>query len=149
MPVGTVKWFNATKGFGFIAPDGGGNDVFVHQSDIQVQGYRELTDVTIRTTRRMIDGVRAVPGLRVLGEPEAHVLAIAADGDLDVFAVDDALKARNWVLDRQMPPDSLHATVSAGNAPVIEEFVRDLAVAVDEVRGTRTADRSTNYSTLD
>jgi CspA family cold shock protein len=44
MPVGTVKWFNATKGFGFIAPEGGGNDVFVHQSDIQVQGYRELTE---------------------------------------------------------------------------------------------------------
>jgi glutamate/tyrosine decarboxylase-like PLP-dependent enzyme len=114
-----------------------------------LEGYRELTDVTVRTTRRMIDGVRAVPGLRVLGEPEAHVLAIAADGDLDVFAVDDALKARNWVLDRQMPPDSLHATVSAGNAPVIEEFVRDLAAAVDEVRGTRTGDRSTNYATLD
>jgi glutamate/tyrosine decarboxylase-like PLP-dependent enzyme len=114
-----------------------------------MEGYRELTDVTIRTARHMIDGVRAVPGLRVLGEPEAHVLAIAADADLDVFAVDDALKARNWVLDRQMPPDSLHATVSAGNAPVIEEFVRDLAAAVDDVRGTHTTDRSTNYATLD
>jgi glutamate/tyrosine decarboxylase-like PLP-dependent enzyme len=114
-----------------------------------MEGDRQLTDVTIRTTRRMIEGVRAVPGLRVLGEPEAHVLAIAADGDLDVFAVDDALKARNWVLDRQAPPDSLHATVSAGNAPVIEEFVRDLAIAVDQVRGTRTDDRSTNYATLD
>ncbi len=114
-----------------------------------MDGYRRLTDVTIRTTRRMIEGVRAVPGLRVLGEPEAHVLAIAADGDLDVFAVDDALRKRDWVLDRQMPPDSLHATVSAGNAPVIEEFVRDLAAAVDEVRGTRAGDRSTNYATLD
>jgi glutamate/tyrosine decarboxylase-like PLP-dependent enzyme len=114
-----------------------------------MDGYRRLTDTTIRTTRRMIEGVRAVHGLRVLGEPEAHVLAIAADGDLDVFAVDDALKARSWVLDRQAPPDSLHATVCAGNEPVIEEFVRDLAVAVDEVRGTRTDDRSTNYATLD
>ena len=40
MAVGTVKWFNATKGFGFIAPDGGGEDLFVHQSEIQAQGYR-------------------------------------------------------------------------------------------------------------
>jgi cold shock protein len=42
--VGTVKWFNATKGFGFIAPEDGSSDVFVHQSDIDVQGYRELTE---------------------------------------------------------------------------------------------------------
>jgi CspA family cold shock protein len=44
MAVGTVKWFNATKGFGFIAPEDGSSDVFVHQSDIEVQGYRELTE---------------------------------------------------------------------------------------------------------
>jgi CspA family cold shock protein len=44
MPVGTVKWFNATKGFGFIAPEDGGEDVFVHHSDIDTQGYRELSE---------------------------------------------------------------------------------------------------------
>jgi CspA family cold shock protein len=44
MTVGTVKWFNATKGFGFIAPEDGSSDVFVHQSDIDVQGYRELAE---------------------------------------------------------------------------------------------------------
>jgi CspA family cold shock protein len=44
MTVGTVKWFNATKGFGFIAPEDGSADVFVHQSDIDIQGYRELSE---------------------------------------------------------------------------------------------------------
>lgn len=44
MASGTVKWFNATKGFGFITPEDGGEDLFVHQSEIQVQGYRELTE---------------------------------------------------------------------------------------------------------
>jgi CspA family cold shock protein len=41
---GTVKWFNATKGFGFIAPEGGGKDVFVHHSAIEGSGYKELSE---------------------------------------------------------------------------------------------------------
>jgi CspA family cold shock protein len=41
---GTVKWFNAEKGFGFIAQDGGGPDVFVHVSAIQADGYRSLDE---------------------------------------------------------------------------------------------------------
>ena len=44
MAEGTVKWFNSTKGFGFIAPDDGSADVFVHFSAIDASGYRELQE---------------------------------------------------------------------------------------------------------
>ena len=44
MATGTVKWFNATKGFGFIQPDAGGADVFVHISSVERAGMRDLNE---------------------------------------------------------------------------------------------------------
>lgn len=44
MPIGTVKWFNATKGYGFIQPEGGGPDVFVHISAVERAGMAGLKD---------------------------------------------------------------------------------------------------------
>ena len=44
MPIGTVKFFNESKGYGFIAPDGGGNDAFVHISSVERSGMRTLRE---------------------------------------------------------------------------------------------------------
>ena len=54
MTQGTVKWFNNEKGFGFIAPENGGNDVFVHHTAIQGSGYKSLSEgerVSFEVTR--------------------------------------------------------------------------------------------------
>lgn len=67
MPKGTVKWFNTTKGFGFIAPEEGGNDVFVHISAVEQSGMTGLADdmkveydlVEGRDGRQMAGNLRA------------------------------------------------------------------------------------------
>lgn len=55
MPTGTVKWFNTTKGYGFIAPDGGGKDVFVHISAVERAGLTGLAD-NQKVSFEMIEG---------------------------------------------------------------------------------------------
>ena len=55
MPTGTVKWFNTTKGFGFIAPDEGGKDVFVHISAVEKAGLTGLAD-NQKVEYEMIEG---------------------------------------------------------------------------------------------
>ncbi|MBF0424450.1 MAG: cold-shock protein [Magnetococcales bacterium] len=57
---GTVKWFNNAKGFGFIAPDEGGEDVFVHFSAIQASGFRSLDE----GQRVSFEVVRGLKGLQ-------------------------------------------------------------------------------------
>ncbi len=118
-----------------------------------IDGYVELTGKVLDTADRVRAGVSAIEGLRVLGDGAYHLVAISADPSagepLDVFALGDALAERSWYLDRQGPPDSLHATISNGNAAVIDLFLADLEASVDEVRGRSTADRTTTYSAIE
>jgi CspA family cold shock protein len=67
MATGTVKWFNNDKGFGFITPDEGGKDLFVHHSAIQTNGFRTLEDGA-KVTYESEDGPKGPKAINV--EPQ-------------------------------------------------------------------------------
>jgi glutamate/tyrosine decarboxylase-like PLP-dependent enzyme len=110
-------------------------------------GYLELTRTAHDAAGRLRDGIEAIDGLEVRGDPPATVMAFGArDPDaLDIFAVGERLAADGWYLDRQTRPDSLHATVHAGSAATVPALVADLGRAVRTVGASRTDRRATTY----
>ncbi len=122
-------------------------------SHLGIDGYLDLTRQVLENADAYRAGVAEIDGVRVLGDGRFHLVALAADlafePEIDVFALGDALLARGWFHDRQGPPDSLHSTISNTNTGVIDDYLEDLAECVAAVVGTRTADRSTNYATLE
>ena len=114
-----------------------------------MDGYLRLTRITLDAAERIRAGVADVDGIAVLGQPDAHMHAItAADDTTDAFAVGDAVAERGWYHDKQSPPPSLHATVSAGNAPVVDEYLADLRACVEAARH-RAPGANAGYATLE
>jgi len=98
-------------------------------------GYLELAATAAAAADRLREGIARIPGLVVLGRGDATIVAYAATAPaLDIYAVADRLEARGWTIDRQHRPASLHLTVTANHAPIVDAYLRDLAAAVDEVR---------------
>ncbi|MFG1928265.1 pyridoxal phosphate-dependent decarboxylase family protein [Cryptosporangium sp. NPDC048952] len=103
------------------------------------EGYRELASRTLDATRTLIAGVSAVEGLRVLGPPQASLVAFGASPDgPDLFVLADELTARGWYVQPQFAlgelPANLHLTVTAASAGSIGQFLADLREAVGAAR---------------
>ncbi len=64
MATGTVKWFNDAKGFGFITPDGGGEDLFAHFSEINMQGFKTLKEGQ-KVTFEIVEGKKGKQAAKI------------------------------------------------------------------------------------
>lgn len=98
-----------------------------------VDGYLGLTKRALDAADRLRQGIARIPGLVLLGQGQATIVSFAAT-KLDVYAIADRLEARGWTADRQHRPASLHLTVTANHGAIVDEYLRDLAASVDDVR---------------
>jgi glutamate/tyrosine decarboxylase-like PLP-dependent enzyme len=111
-------------------------------------GYLRLTKTARTATESLLAGLRAIPGVRVLANPDATLIAFSfADGD--AFAVGEALWRRGWYVDQQKPPPSLHCTVNAVHEMVVPSFLAALQDAIAEVRDTAAQAAQKAYGALE
>jgi glutamate/tyrosine decarboxylase-like PLP-dependent enzyme len=96
-------------------------------------GYRALAQQAADAADRLRAGIKAIPGLTLLGTSHSTIVAYAALG-ADVYALADQLEARGWTVDRQQRPASIHLTVTANHAAIVDHYLADLRAALAEVR---------------
>lgn len=101
------------------------------------EGYQRIVRESQDATRRMIEGIASIAGIDVLGDPEMCMYTLAS-GEISVFELDDEMRARGWRLLPQFAcgggPANLHVTVSHGNVPHVETFLKDLGESVEMLR---------------
>jgi sphinganine-1-phosphate aldolase len=96
-------------------------------------GYLEMTRQILDISGRLLDGIKDIDALRVLGDPKLSVFAFQGV-DVDTYAIGDALEARGWHVDRQIKPASLHFMVTPAHSGIVDRFLEDLRDSVDDVR---------------
>lgn len=104
------------------------------------QGYAALARTAREGTLAVAAGVRGIPGVRVLAEPDSTLLVLATDDTCDVFTIADAMLTRGWYIQPQMgfgdSPPSLHLTMSAATTPQVPAFLTALGEAAAQAIAT-------------
>ncbi|HEX9074265.1 MAG TPA: hypothetical protein VF932_00735, partial [Anaerolineae bacterium] len=97
------------------------------------EGYQSIADTVMQTATKLKQGINAVEGLKVLGDPVMSVMAIGSDR-LNVYEVGDEMTARGWYMDRQQFPPSLHLTITYAHAASADRFLEDLEQSAARAR---------------
>lgn len=102
-------------------------------------GYLRMARQTLDTVQALVAGVRAIPSLTVLGEPDMSVFSFATTDAADIYRVGDEMDARGWHLDRQQRPPSLHMMITAAHTGLAPQILADLAAATEVARAAGPA----------
>ncbi len=125
----------ASPTLGGTRPGGGIAAAWAVMHHLGYEGYLSIARDVMRTARRVRDGIDAIEGLCVLGEPEMSVMGVASSDARDIYEVGDHMTGRGWHLDRQQNPNCLHLTINAAHLQIADELLADLR------EGARLAER--------
>ncbi|GIH29783.1 aspartate aminotransferase family protein [Acrocarpospora phusangensis] len=102
------------------------------------EGYAELGRATLEATRRLVEGIAGIPGLRVLGKPEASLVAFAGSPDVDVFVLADEARKLGWFLQPQLSyagiPANIHITVTGVTLAGVDAMLDVIAQSTASAR---------------
>lgn len=99
-------------------------------------GYKKMAQETLEAAQKVQRAVNTIPDLKITGNPLTTIFSIHSTGKIDIFRLGDELSILGWHLDRQLAPPSLHMTISYGHVTYIDEFIRDLKIAVEKLNST-------------
>ena len=98
-------------------------------------GYRRLARKTMEAKQRLVAGIDAIAGLEVIRPSDLSIVLFrSVDTDVDINAVAEGLSKKGWFVGRSREPQALHLALNPVHAPIIGEYLADLASEVDRVR---------------
>jgi len=100
------------------------------------EGYKQMAKATYEAVRKMQEAVKNIDGIEVTGHPLTTIFSIKSSGKLDIYRLGDEMTALGWHLDRQLTPATLHVTVNYVHVAYVDDFIRDLNLAVEKLRTT-------------
>ncbi len=114
-------------------PGGAMAAAWVAMKTLGINGYLKLAKIVMDATKKLIEGINRFPELYIIGKPVMSVFSFTSD-DINIFQLGDVLDEKGWHLDRIQFPSALHMMVNPHHADVVDDFLKDLRDAVDEVR---------------
>lgn len=102
------------------------------------EGYLRITRATMETAKELMEGIKAISGLHILGRPDMTLIAFGSD-KFNIFMVGDFLEGRGWQLDRIQRPPALHLVVTVSHAKILGQFLKDLAEGAAKIAATGAA----------
>jgi sphinganine-1-phosphate aldolase len=109
------------------------------------EGYHKIVKQVMEATNKIISSIRSIPGLNVISNPDMSLIAFTSESQ-DIFTIADLMEEKGWHLDRQQFPDSLHLTISRGNAEVVEEFIRDLKEVMGQTEKLKSESKKAQFT---